>query len=181
MIITQKDGTILRQANQEDMTAIDEITIVGYTHIQESYVAMLGIECYQAVRHQPLLSWKERKTGQNHKLFAEHPEWVWVLEHEKGVFGFVTFMLFPEKNYGHIENNGVIPEYAGQGWGKFMYRNVLQFFRNQGLRFAHVDTGLDDAHIPARKAYEAVGFDRPVPFVEYWQDLSENNEGSIPD
>ena len=179
MKIAQKDGIILRLANQEDMAAIDEITIICYTQIHESYVAMLGEECYQEVRHQPQLSWEERKTGQNHKLFAEHPDWLWVLEHEKRVIGFVTFELFPEKNYGHIENNGVIPEYAGKGWGKFMYRHVLQFFRNQGLRFAHVDTGLDDAHIPARKAYEAVGFDRPVPIVEYWQDLSKNNDGSI--
>ena len=54
-----------------------------------------------------------------------------------------------------------------------MYRHVLHRFRELGLRFAHVDTGLDDAHIPARRAYEAVGFDRTVPDVDYWQDLRE--------
>ena len=58
------------------------------------------------------------------------------------------------------------------------YRCVLDHFREQGLRFAHVDTGLDDAHIPARRAYEATGFDRVVPTVEYWQDLSRRNPGS---
>ena len=61
-----------------------------------------------------------------------------------------------------------------------MYRHVLDHFRRQGLRFAHVDTGLDDAHIPARRAYAAVGFDRAVPGVEYWQDLSAMNPGSSP-
>jgi hypothetical protein len=59
-----------------------------------------------------------------------------------------------------------------------MYRHVLDRFRTLGLRFAHVDTGLDDAHIPARRAYEAAGFDRQVPTVEYWQDLSRHNPGS---
>jgi hypothetical protein len=59
-----------------------------------------------------------------------------------------------------------------------MYRHVLERFRGLGLRFAHVDTGLDDAHIPARRAYEAVGFDRAVPGVEYWQDLAARNPGS---
>ena len=49
------------------------------------------------------------------------------------------------------------------------------------LRFAHVGTGLDDAHIPARNAYKAVGFDRPVPVVYYWQDLDGNNPGSKPE
>jgi len=59
-----------------------------------------------------------------------------------------------------------------------MYRHVPERFRAEGLRYAHVDTGLDDAHVPARRTYEAVGFDRTVPTVEYWQDLSQRNPGS---
>lgn len=180
MIITEKDEFILRQAKTEDMPRIDEITIICYTPIHESYKSMLGEDCYEAVRHEPHLTWKERKVGQNHRLFKEHPDWIWVLENNDKIIGYVTFMLFPKQNYGHIDNNGVDPEYAGKGWGTFMYRQMLQFFRNQGLRYAHVDTGLDDAHIPARKAYEAVGFDRQVPIIEYWQDLSKNDERSEP-
>ena len=61
-----------------------------------------------------------------------------------------------------------------------MYRHVLEHFRRLGLRFAHVDTGLDDAHAPARHAYEAVGFDRRVPGIDYWQDLQSQNPGSAP-
>jgi hypothetical protein len=61
-----------------------------------------------------------------------------------------------------------------------MYRHVLQHFRDLGLRFAHVDTGLDPAHDAARRAYAAVGFDREVPTIEYWQDLSALNPGSTP-
>lgn len=59
------------------------------------------------------------------------------------------------------------------------YQHVLNYFRERGLRYAHVDTGLDPARIPARKAYEAVGFDRQVPVVEYRQDLVYNNPGPI--
>jgi hypothetical protein len=61
-----------------------------------------------------------------------------------------------------------------------MYRHVLEHFRSQGLRFACLNTGLDPAHAPARRAYEAVGFDRQVPVVEYWQDLTQRNPGSEP-
>ena len=178
MIITEKDGFVLRHAKIEDMPRIDEITIICYTPIQESYKSMLGEKCYEAVRHEPHLTWEERKVGQNHKLFKNHHDWVWVLENNDAIIGYVTFMLFPEKNYGHIDNNGVDPEFTGQGWGTFMYRHVLQYFRNQGLHYAHVDTGLDDAHIPARKAYEAVGFDREVPIVEYWMALPKDQDGS---
>ena len=173
MAIARKDGVTLRHARGDDMPRIDEITIACYAPIHRSYVQMLGEECYQAVRHDPQLTWEQRKTGQVHRLFAEHPEWVWVLEKESQVIGFVTFMLFPDQNYGHIDNNGVASEHAGKGLGRFMYQQVLQYFRKNNLRFAHVDTGLDDAHIPARKAYESVGFNRKVPSVEYWQDLQD--------
>ena len=176
--IAERDGALLRSAHQEDLPAIDALTVICYRPIQESYVALLGEECYEAVRHDPELGWEERKTRQNRDLYEQHPDWVWVLEASGEVFGFVTFWLVPEKSYGHLDNNGVHPSRAGQGWATFMYRQVLRHFREQGLRFAHVDTGLDDAHIPARRAYEAVGFDRPVPGVEYWQDLTVGNPAS---
>jgi ribosomal protein S18 acetylase RimI-like enzyme len=180
-IIARRDNVLLRRARDEDLPRVDEITVICYTAIQASYVAMLGEDCYERVRHNPELTWEQRKTRQNRQLHTEHPEWVWVLEDQGKVFGFVTFYLIPREGYGHIDNNGVHPDYAGRGWGKFMYRHVLQHFRDEGYRYAHVDTGLDDAHIPARRAYEAVGFDRQAPTVEYWQDLDQCNSGSIPE
>lgn len=175
-MIAARNGAVLRCARAEDLDQVDAIAILCYTPIQESYVAMLGSECYEAVRLEPELTWDQRKTGQIHRLFAEHPEWVWVLESEDRIIGFVTFYLRPA--YGHLDNNGVHPDAAGQGWGTFMYRQVLDYFRAQGRRFAHVDTGLDPAHDAARRAYEAVGFDRQCPTVDYWQDLAAMNPGS---
>jgi ribosomal protein S18 acetylase RimI-like enzyme len=176
--IAERDGVVLRLSRSDDLEAIDRLTIEGYRTIQESYVNMLGAETYEAVRHEPELSWEERKCAQNRRLFDRHPDQVWVLERDGDVVGFVTFWLLPEQSYGHIDNNAVRADFAGQGWATFMYRHVLERFRELGLRFAHVDTGLDDAHIAARRAYEAVGFDRAVPIVEYWQDLSRVNDGS---
>jgi ribosomal protein S18 acetylase RimI-like enzyme len=170
-----RDGVVLRDAREDDFAAIDALTVDGYGPIQESYVAMLGRELWETVRHRPELSWEERKIAQNRDLFAEHPEQVWVLDDDGDVFGYVTFWLFAEKSYGHIDNNAVRADRTGQGWATFMYRRVLDHFRAVGLRYGHVDTGLDDAHVAARRAYEAVGFDRAVPGVEYWQDLSREN------
>ncbi len=181
MIIAKRDDVILRHAMDEDLPMVDEITIICYTPIYESYIAMLGRECHEAVRHDPELTWEQRKTGQVHRLYKDHPERLWVLEKDGDVIGYVTFEIRREKNMGMIANNGVYPDHSGHGWGKFMYRHVLQHFREQNIRFAFVDTGLDDAHIPARQAYEAVGFDRQVPVVEYWQDLDKNNPGSQPE
>jgi ribosomal protein S18 acetylase RimI-like enzyme len=179
-IVARREDAILRVAAATDLAAVDELTVEGYRAIQESYVSMLGDECYEAVRHRPDLTWEERKIRQNRDLFAEHPDQLWVLERNSTVFGYVSFWVFPDQRYGHIDNNAVRADFAGQGWATFMYRHVLEQFRARGLRFAHVDTGLDDAHIAARRAYEAAGFDRQVPLVEYWQDLSARNPGSTP-
>ena len=168
-MIAERDGAVLRHARETDLPAIDRLTIACYAPIQQSYVEQIGADCYNAL--EPEQAWEERKTQQNRRLFAEHPEQVWVLEQDGEVFAFVTFWLFPERSYGHLDNNGVDPARASRGWATFMYREVLRHFRELGLRFAHVDTGLDDAHIPARRAYEAVGFDRRVPTVDLWRAL----------
>ena len=178
--IARRGPALLREADEGDLPAIDELTVLGYRGIQESYVAMLGEDLYEAIRADRDLTWEERKIGQNRRLFAEHPEQLWVLEEAGEIFGFVSFWLVRAEHYGHLDNNAVHPERAGQGWATFMYRHALDHFRRQGLRFAHVDTGLDAAHDPARRAYEAVGFDRQVPVVDYWQDLSARNPGSTP-
>ena len=180
MIVTERDGMVLRFARIEDFPKIDEITVICYTAIHESWVAMQS-ESVSEVLGNPTMTWEERKTKQNRDLFAEHPEWVWVLETGSDIIGFVTFKIDSERSFGLMDNNGVLPQHAGKGWGKFMYRHVLDYFRKQGLKVAMVETGLDDPHIPARKAYEGVGFDRSTPVVYYWQDLRKKNSGSTPD
>ena len=178
MVVARKGGAVLRHAVEPDLAAVDALTVESYRPIFESFVTMLGEDCYEAVRPEPELTWEQRKIQQNRRLYDEHPDQLWVLEEDGDVFGFVSFWLFPDKSYGHIDNNGLRADRVGQGWATFMYRHVLEHFRAQGLRFAHVDTGLDDAHVPARRAYEATGFDRRVPTVDYWQDLSLRNPGS---
>jgi GNAT superfamily N-acetyltransferase len=180
LIITEQGGFVLRYATIDDFHEIDRITITCYTAIHKSWVEMQGEAIAEAL-HDPGMTWQERKTKQNHDLFAEHSEWVWVLEQNSIIIGFVSFKINYDRGLGIIDNNGVLPQYAGKGLGKFMYRHVLDYFRKEGLNVAFVETGLDDPHIPARKAYESVGFDRSAPVVFYWQDLRKNTPESQPD
>ena len=170
-MIAERDGVVLREAREYDLAAIDALTVAGYAEIQESFVAMLGEDLYQTVFAEPERTWDVRKCSQNRDLFAKHPDQVWVLDDRGEIVGYVTFWLRAEDDYGHLDNNAVAAERAGQRWATFMYRAVLDRFRELGLSYAHVDTHLDDAHIPARRAYEAVGFDRAVPSVDLWQRL----------
>jgi hypothetical protein len=56
MIIAERDRVILRQARQGDLQRVAEITILCYQPIFDSYLAMLGEDCYQVVRHDPELT-----------------------------------------------------------------------------------------------------------------------------
>jgi N-acetylglutamate synthase-like GNAT family acetyltransferase len=174
LIIAERDNIALRYATIDDFHRIDEITIICYTAIVESWIEMQS-EAISAALQDSSMTWQERKIKQNRALFAEHPEWVWVLDENSTIIGFVTFKIDYTRSLGIIDNNGILPQHAGNGLGKFMYRCVLDFFRKEDLNVAFVETGLDDAHIPARKAYEAVGFDRSAPIVFYWQNLKKND------
>ena len=179
MVVATKGAAVLRHAADDDLAAVDALTVESYRPIFESYRrdARRGLLRGRAARaraHVGGAQDRSRTGGSTTSI----PDRLWVLDEDGDVFGFVSFWLLPEKSYGHIDNNGLRADRVGQGWATFMYRHVLDRFRQEGLRFAHVDTGLDDAHIPARRAYEAIGFDRQVPTVDYWQDLSLRNPGS---
>ena len=60
---------------------------------------------------------------------------------------------------GEIGNNAVHPDWRQKGIAQQLYAAALQHFRDQGMRFARVQTGMDGAHAPARRAYERAGFD----------------------
>ena len=178
MIIAERESVVLRHATDADLPRLDEITIICYAPIVASFVEIVGEECVKGIYGNPDFDWQARKTKQVRDLYQEHPDHVWVLEEAGQVFGYVTFEIVAGRPVGFFDNNGVLPEKRGQGWGTFMYRQVLQHFRDQGIRFVFVETDLDEPHIPARQAYEAVGFDSQQRIVIYRQDLDRRNPGS---
>lgn len=115
---------------------------------------------------------KTAKGEQVRSHCERHPEWVFVCEEEGRIVGFVTFVLDREKGIGEIGNNAVDPECGLKGIGQQMYRAVLRYFGEQGMRYARVSTGMDDAHAPARRAYERAGFDIRHENVTYFAKLS---------
>ena len=177
-IIAEKDGVILRRAQESDLPRLDEIVVVCYTPIYDSYVQIVGEECARGLRRNPGVDWTVEKTSRVRRRYKDHPDCVWVLEKGGEIFGFVTFTVHRERNRAWIGENGVLPEHRGRGWATFMLRHVLQHLRREGIRFVSVEVDLDDVHRPARLAYEAVGFDRQHRIAIYHQALDQHNPGS---
>ena len=82
------------------------------------------------------------------------------------VAGFCDYSCDIKTRVGTIGLNAVDPDFAGQGLGTALYEHALGGMREEGMRVATVSTGLDDSHVPARRAYAKAGFAAAVPAVQ---------------
>ncbi len=157
----------MRHARGDDVEAMREIAIKAWEPIYEGYRKAMGDELF-TVLHK---DWRKRKADAVQRHFELHPEWTLVTEKEGKVVGFITFSLDQEKKIGEIGNNAIHPQHQGRGLGTAQYRRVLSIFREEGMTYASVETGLDEAHAPARAAYEKVGFKKTIPGAVYYLKL----------
>lgn len=158
---------VIRSYEPDDLQAIMDIGDRAWRNIYAMFRACYGDELFE------LLVPDERtaKGKQIQSHCAQHPEWVYVCEDNGQIVGFVTFRLNEDKKIGVIGNNAVDPDCGLKGIGQQMYRAVFEHFRAHGMRYANVQTGLDPAHAPARRAYERAGFNISHQDVDYYVKL----------
>jgi RimJ/RimL family protein N-acetyltransferase len=158
---------MIRAYRPDDLETIIDIGNRAWREIYAMFRACYGDELFE------LLVPDERTVkGNQVKAHCErHPEWVFVCEEEGRVVGFVTFHLREDARIGVIGNNAVDPDCGLKGIGQQMYRAVFAYFRAHNMAYAKVQTGLDDAHARARRAYERAGFDISHRDIEYYMKL----------
>jgi ribosomal protein S18 acetylase RimI-like enzyme len=114
----------------------------------------------------------DTRKGEEVKAFcARTPECCLICEERGRIVGFVTFRLDRERRIGQIGDNAVDPDCGLKGKGQEMYRAVLDRFRQEGMLYARVSTGMDEAHARARRAYERVGFNIHHEVITYYMEL----------
>ncbi len=102
---------------------------------------------------------------------AEHPENFFVCEEEGRIVGFAGCSLDFNSKIGTVGHNAADKSCGVKGIGQQLYKAVLNYFREQGMVVAKVFTGLDEAHAPARRAYQRAGFNRSLEHVTYYMEL----------
>ena len=150
-----------------DAAAIEDIAAAAWAPIYEHFAYLQE----QALGEVARPSSVDNQAGSGALLRPAAPRVDRVSEVDGKVVGFITFTLDRERRIGTIGNNAVDPEFCGRGIGTSQYREVLDIFRREGMRYATVVTGLDDSHAAARRAYERVGFKQVLPSVEYMMKL----------
>lgn len=163
------DDLTIGPVRSDEMDAVCAIAQVAWEPIHDAMVDALGDELHESLSP----NWKMSKAEQIRGQFQVNPEWVLAVREGDTVVAFVTFGVDLGKSMGTIRNNAVHKDYQGRGIGTAMYRHVLEGFREAGLKYASVSTGLDPGHAPARTAYERVGFNMKREAVTYYQRLDE--------
>jgi ribosomal protein S18 acetylase RimI-like enzyme len=159
---------IIRPATEADLPAVREIAELAWTPVYDEFRRRLGDELFDLTRPRGV----KAKPDQVEEGFRRDPGCMLVTEVEGRVVAFVTFYVVDaEAGIGEIGNNAVHPDCQGRGHGKAQYLRIFDELRQRGCRYVRVSTGLDDSHAPARRAYEAAGFDRDLPSITYYREL----------
>jgi ribosomal protein S18 acetylase RimI-like enzyme len=158
----------IRAFEEADFSGVHDICVRAFTSIHEGFEQALGPEIF--AREYP--TWQARYADDIRALVAAAPATLLHVIEESGVIiGFVATILHADRKCGEIGLNAIDPTRQGEGAGKEMYAFALQSLKERGAAYAYVGTGADAAHTPARKAYEAMGFDKVVPSNHYYRKL----------
>ena len=153
----------LRWGKEADSEAVVAIARENWRVIYEGYRESLGEELYEMAYCQPL----DQKEQSVRQALAEGR--MFVAECAGQICGFATFRV--EGTMGVLSENAVSGLFRGKGIAGMLYERIFAQLREAGCTVVSVTTGLDDAHAPARRAYEKMGFAASLSSVRYFQKL----------
>lgn len=152
----------IRRATEADGDAIAAIAKEAWRPIFEGYRAQLGEEIFHFLYPTDPL---EKK--QDEVRCAACGDACFVAEYEGKVVGFATYLI--EGKLGVLGNNAV--SMRGKGIAGMLHARIFEELKAIGCTAVRVRTGLDEAHAPARRAYEKDGFTNTLSDITYFKML----------
>ena len=156
---------IIRPATEEDTEALVALALNEWAPIYDGFRDQLGDEVFYTFYPDP----REDKAGQIRRNVASGL--CYVTECDGKIAGFIHYNYDPSTRLGWISNNAVSHEFRGRGIGPRQYEFIFDVLRKQGAIGVRVTTGLDEAHAPARRAYEKAGFKVSTQSITYCKKL----------
>ena len=161
-------GRRIRPFLSGDLPRLHEIRKAAYKPIFASFRSIVG----KAIADVAINSSKQSQREYLDKICAKGSNrTVFVVEQHGTIIGFYSLYLDDKSEVGEIDLNAVDPAHQGGGIGTSMYEDALARMKEAGMKVASVATGADESHIPARRAYEKVGFGPTLPCVYLYKAL----------
>lgn len=157
------DGVRIVPCTDAHIAECRRICLTAWTTIHEAYKSHLGAALHDAV----MPNWKTETPDAVEERLRSGRGYV-ILSNDE-IAGFTSYR--PVGHIGQIGYNAVDPKFRGRGLAGRMHAFVLDRMREEGMLYARVQTGLDEGHAPARRAYEKAGFEKYLPSVMFYQAL----------
>ena len=155
----------IRPFVDSDLAEIITLSLLAWKPVFESFEEVLGPRVF------PILypDWrKSQAEGVEGACRATDKYHTLVAELDGRVVGFITFELKGET--GEVVLLAVHPKFQKRGIATQLNVAALDAMKAAGVKMAVAETGGEDGHAPARRAYEKVGY-TGLPLVRYFKDL----------
>ena len=112
--------------------------------------------------------WQARQTSDVASLLDDEPENIWLAIQDGELAGFIGLRMHPDDQMGEVHIIAVAPDRQRQGIGRALLDFAERQSRRAGMKMIMVETVDDTGHEPARRAYEATGYER-WPVARYFK------------
>lgn len=140
----------IRNYRADDVETIKRLTVESFAGVtlEENVEQKLG----RLHGH----DWRWRKARHIDEDIAANPAGVFVAESQGRVVGYVTTLIDREAGKGRIPNLAVARECRSQGLGRKLIEYALEYFRQEGLTYAQIETMAQNE--AGQHLYPACGF-----------------------
>jgi ribosomal protein S18 acetylase RimI-like enzyme len=124
---------------------IDSFAAVSFDQMVQSRFGILGGH-----------DWRWRKAQQIDADVAANAPGIFIAEDDGEILGYITTMIDRGASKGRIPNMAVIAAARGKGIGRQLIEHALEYFRQEGLAFAVIETM--DGNEAGKHLYPSCGF-----------------------
>jgi GNAT superfamily N-acetyltransferase len=156
----------IRRYQADDADAVVELSLLAWAPVFASFERVMGPTVYRHVYP----DWTASQRAAVLQLCTSDKMQAWVAEHDGTVAGFIVWDLNHDDLTSEVHLLAVHPDAQRQGVGTALNTFALEQMKDAGMTLAHLMTGGDPGHEPARRAYEKAGY-LALPLVHYYKAL----------
>lgn len=129
----------IRLYRPEDLDTLKRLTVESFTgvtlehNVEQQFGLIKGRD------------WRWRKARHMDEDAAANPAGIFVAEAGGKILGYITTRVDHETGKGRIPNMAVAAAARGQGLGRRLIERALDYFREQGLEYAMIETMAQNA------------------------------------
>ncbi|MDX1925517.1 MAG: GNAT family N-acetyltransferase [Pirellulaceae bacterium] len=153
----------IRSYQPDDLDELKRITVEGFEGIaiDQSVENLLGTLSGH--------DWRWRKSRHVDEDVQANAAGVFVAEQSGNILGYISTRIDYESGKGRIPNLAVDKSVRGQGIGRSLIEHALEYFRQEGMSFAMIET-MDNNPI-GQHLYPSCGFIETCRQIHYARKL----------